>query len=274
MLASRELRTWRDGLLATLKPSSVNRLCKPLRAALVLAAQHNRRITNRDAWGTGLETLPDAYEPRNVVLSDAKVYEFVNAAYQYDAKLGLLCDTLAVTGARPSQATRLVVADLHGGAKPKLMMPKSGKGGGRNRIQRKSERYSVPITPALAAKLKQAAKGRAADAPLLLQADGRPWSKSPSNDYHEDVREIVKSIGLDPDVVTVYTLRHSSVVRMLLKNVPVRLVASLHNTSVAEVERTYSRFITEFSDDIARDALLQPDLPSAPVADNVVALAN
>jgi hypothetical protein len=37
------------------------------------------------------------------------------------------------------------------------MMPKLAKGGGRNRAQKKAERYSVPITVQLAAKLKAAA---------------------------------------------------------------------------------------------------------------------
>jgi hypothetical protein len=39
-----------------------------------------------------------------------------------------------------------------------------------------------------------------------------------------------------------YALRHSSIVRMLLQNIPIRLVASLHNTSTTMIERTYSRF--------------------------------
>jgi hypothetical protein len=59
---------------------------------------------------------------------------------------------------------------------------------------------------------------------------------------------------------------------MLLKNIPIRLVASLHNTSVAMIERTYSRYITEHSDDISRAALLQHEPPLA--GDNVVALPN
>ena len=42
-----------------------------------------------------------------------------------------------------------------------------------------------------------------------------------------------------------YALRHSSIVRMLLRNVPIRLVASLHNTSVAMIEKHYSKYITE-----------------------------
>src|SRR4029079_6076964 len=112
---------------------------------------------------------------------------------------GLLIDTLAVTGARPSQAVRLRVEDLHDHpVRPKLTMPKSAKGGGRNRSQKRIERYSVPITVQLAAKLKTAAKGRADDAPLLLQRDGRPWDKSPSQNCHRQVDNVVEAIGLNP----------------------------------------------------------------------------
>ena len=143
-------------------------------------------------------------------------------------QLGLFVDTLAMTGARPSQAARLRVEDLHDHpAKPKLMMPKSGKGGGRNRSAKKAERYSVPITVALSQRLKAAAAGRAADAPLLVRADGTPWGDDPSQHYRRDVREVLTAIGEDPDEVTLYSLRHSNIVRMLLKNIPIRLIASL-----------------------------------------------
>ena len=150
------------------------------------------------------------------------------------------------------------------------MMPKSGKGGGRNRSQKKLERYSVPITVALSRKLKAAAKGRAGDAPLLLCAAGRPWRANPSRDYREPVREVLSTIGEDPDTVTLYALRHSSIVRMLLKNIPIRLIAALHNTSVGQIERNYSKNITEtHSDDLTRTGLLSEP---APAADNVIPL--
>jgi integrase len=184
----------------------------------------------------------------------------------------LLSDVLAITGARPSQAVRLRVEDLHDHpVQPKLMMPKSGKGGGRNRAQKKAERYSVPITTQLAARLRAAAKG-SADAPLLLQSDGSPWHKHPAQTYHLLVDKVVTAVGLGPEV-TMYALRHSSIVRMLLANVPIRLIASLHNTGVAMIERNYSRYITEHSDDISRKALLQHEEPQAVFADNVIALA-
>jgi integrase len=270
MLTAVELKKWRDSLLGTMAPATVNRLCRCVCAALEQAAQHDKRIQNRDAWETGLAGLPNAQEVRNVIISDEKVLEFVAAAYVLDHQLGLLTDTLAITGARPSQAVRLRVEDLHDHpVRPKLMMPKSAKGGGRNRSAKKVERYSVPITRMLAVKLKAAAKDRAGDAPLLLQSNGRLWDKNPGQNYHRQIDAVVSAIGLDPADVTMYCLRHSSIVRMLLRNVPIRLVASLHNTSVAMIEKHYSKFVTEHSDDISRHALLQP---ASPVGENVVAL--
>ena len=264
LLTATELKRWRDGLLGNLAPATVNRVCRCLFAALELARRHDERIQNRQAWEVGLAGLPDAQEARNVIISDDKVLELVAAGYRLDHEFGLLTDTLAITGARPSQAVRLRVQDLHNHPlRPKLMMPKSAKGGGRNRSVKKTERYSVPITTQLAAKLKAAAKGRADDAPLLLQSDGSPWDKNPGQNYHRQVDKVVKAIGLNPAEVTVYCLRHSSIVRMLLRNVPIRLVASLHNTSVAMIEKHYSRYITEHSiDDITRAGLLSEPVPA------------
>src|SRR5258707_9484875 len=270
LLTATELKLWRDGLLGKMAPATINRLCRCVCAALELARQHDERIQNRQAWEVGLAVLPNAQEARNVIMSDDKVSEFVATAYGLDDKFGLLADTLAITGARPSQVVRLRVEDLHNHpVRPKLMMPKSAKGGGRNRSAKKTERYSVPITVQLAAKLKAAAKGRADDAPLLVQSDGSPWGNNPGQSYHRDVDKIVTAIGVDPDA-TMYALRHSSIVRMLLKNVPIRLVASLHNTSTTMIERHYSKYIIEHSDDISRAALLQHEPPTG---ENVVALA-
>ena len=269
LLAATELKKWRDGLLTKISPATVNRLCACLSAALEQAALHDRRIQNRNAWEIGLAGLPNAQQARNVILSDDTVREFVATAYGIDGQFGLLTDTLAVTGARPSQAVRLRVEDLHDHpVRPKLMMPKSAKGGDRNRAEKKLERYRVPITVQLATRLKAAAKGRADHAPLLLQGDGSPWGENPGAGYHREVKQIVTTIGADSDA-TMYALRHSSIVRMLKANVPIRLVASLHNTSTKMIEKHYSKFITEHSDDISRHALLHHEPPAA---DNVVAM--
>jgi integrase len=270
VLAAMELKKWRDGLLNTIAPSTINRLCGCLCAALEQAAQHDKRIQNREAWEVGLAGLPNAQEVRNIILADDTVRAFVWRAYELDDKFGLLTETLAVTGARPSQAVRLRVEDLHDHpVRPKLMMPKSAKGGARNRAEKKLERYSMPITLQLATKLRAAAKGRADHTPLLLQCDGSPWGGNPGQKYHRHVAKVVTAIKADPDA-TMYSLRHSSIARMLLRNVPIRLVASLHNTSVAMIEKHYSKMITENTDEISRHALLQPE---SPVGENVVVLA-
>jgi hypothetical protein len=246
LLTSKELKHWQIGLLDKLAPASVNRLCNSLCASLELARRHDPRILNRDSWETGLAGLPDAQKARNVVMSDATIHALVAAAYRKDHQLGLFVDTLAVTG------------------KPKLMMPKSGKGGGRNRSQKKLERYSVPITAALSKRLKVACDGRAAGASLLLRTDGSPWGDNPAPYYRRDVRELIAGIGENPGETTLYSLRHSSVVRMLLKNIPIRLIAALHNTSVGQIERNYSRHITEHhSDDLTRTGLLSEPVPAA-----------
>jgi hypothetical protein len=58
-------------------------------------------------------------------------------------------------------------------------------------------------------------------------------------------------------------------VRQLLANTPIRVVASLHDTSVAMIERTYSKFITDHSDALSRRTLLDT---TRLVGENVVTL--
>jgi hypothetical protein len=82
---------------------------------------------------------------------------------------------------------------------------------------------------------------------------------------------VVKAIGCDPETVTIYALRHSSIVRALLRHVPIRVIAAGHDTSVAQIERCYSKNIVDHSDDVSRAALLQLE-PLAPAAGNVVPL--
>lgn len=47
-----------------------------------------------------------------------------------------------------------------------------------------------------------------------------------------------------PNVIP-YALRHSSIVRYLRDNQPTQLVAKLHDTSLAMIERHYARYIAD-----------------------------
>ena len=120
--------------------------------------------------------------------------------------------------------------------------------------------------------LKQEAADRVSEAPLLTRADGSGWGHSRTRHHRNDFRAVIGAAGLDPDEVTLYALRHSSIVRQLLANVPIRIVATLHDTSVKMIELTYSRYIASHSDEIARRALLEIN-SQAPAAANVVPLS-
>jgi integrase len=243
LLGARELRSWRDGLLSTMTASSVNRTCQAIKACLNLAADLDGRIKNRGEWKRGLAAIPDAAESRNVILADDVVRTIVARAYEVDFRFGLLVEVLANTGARISQARRLVVGEL---LSDRLMMPPSRKGGKKKR----AERRPVPISASLVRKLQVEAGGRRGDELLFAQA--------PSDHRWQFVRT-VKAAGLDPEDVTIYALRHSSIVRQIIANVPIRVVASNHDTSVTHIEKTYSRYITDHTDALTRAALLDSD---------------
>lgn len=263
LLTSRDLKHWRDKLLSSgMTASTFARLAKSTRACLNLAAKHDRRIQNRDAWGDSLGGVADTHNPRNDIRTDDEVRNVVAASYAIDAAFGLYVETMAETGNRQSQIAKLVIADLQdGNGTPRLLMPSSRKGRGR-----KVSRRPVPVSAVLAAKLRQAAGKRPATAPLLLRSDGEQWQ--PATSDHSDLfAAAAEAAGLTGS--TMYCLRHSSIVRQLLRNVPIRLVADTHDTSVAMIEKTYSRYIAGHGDALIRSALI--DL-SAPPAGNVVSL--
>jgi integrase len=259
LLSAKELAAVRDGWAGEKKPASVNRLAASLKAALNHAASLDERITNAKAWRIGLKAFPDAHVARNVILPDETVRNIVAEAYRLDAAFGLLIEVLAVTGCRTSQAARLDVGDLRG---DRLTMPCSAKG----RVSKRHNRVPLPIPAGLGARLEQAAVGRLADEPLLTGPRGDRWL---STALRERFASTVKAAGCDTSV-TPYALRHSAIVRELLANVPLRIVAATHDTSVPMVERNYSKHIASFSDAVQRRTLLDTDMPVT--GDNVVAL--
>jgi hypothetical protein len=256
LLTVATLAHWRDGLLAGgMKPATAVRLFKATKAALNLAAKRDPRITNQAAWRHGLGGIAENFESRNVQrLDDAAVRAVVAAAYAVDLAFGRYVEVAAVTGARPSQIARLLVGDLvSNGDSSRLMMPSSRKGRGR-----KISRRPVPITQSLAAKLSASSAGRAPTEPLLLRRDGRAWQSGYAGDHAPLFAQAAERAGVD---CTFYALRHASVIRSLIAGTPARLTAALHDTSLAMLERTYSAFISEFGDSVARKGLLDVATP-------------
>jgi hypothetical protein len=263
LLTVRELRHFRDSLAKKRAPGTVDRIGNALRAALNLAADTDDRIISRQAWEVGLKGLYDATESRNVILPADQVRKVVNACTAISPQFGLLVEVVASTGGRVvSQVARLEVQDLL--ADPwRLMMPSSKKGRGQKKVLRRP----VPIPESLAVRLRHVAQGRPDQAPLLIKPSGEPWRKS---DHTRLFACAAEQAGLDPAEVTINSLRHSSIVRQLIAHVPARVVGINHDTSVAMIEKTYSKFISDHSDAVTRAALL--DLSQPAVAAKVVSL--
>jgi hypothetical protein len=175
------------------------------------------------------------------------VLAVVTAAYDVSAAFGLYVQTHAEVGARSSQLARLTVGDLQ---RDRLMVPASHKGRG----DRKADRTPVPLTANLAARLKAAAAHRPANAPLLLRANGEPWQAN-SADHRLAFKRAARVARL-PEGTTIYALRHSSIARALLRNVPIKIAADWHDTSTGQIERHYARFIKHHADELMRAALL------------------
>jgi integrase len=260
LLTETELAAWRNGLVTKgLKLSSANRIGKSFKVALALAAKRDNRITGA-AWKNGLKPLKakgSNNPPRdNYYLPDHTILAIVRECYAEDADLGALIDVLAGTGVRESQALKLRGDDLRDDDTdtPRLMMWCSAKGRDRDPEQR-----SLPISAKLAATLRARANMRGQGRPLF----DRLWNLSLR------FRVVLECLGLDLSL-TPYTLRHSSIIRQIRSNVPMRIIAFNHDTSVVEIERTYGRYLSNASDDLTRKALLADE---AVPMDNVVQLA-
>jgi integrase len=234
---------------------------------LELSASLDDRITNRNAFRSGLKGLPGGKNARRVVLPDADVLRIVQVAYEHDRAFGILIEVLAQTGARISQAARLKCGDLQAdGSDPRLLVPTSYKGG---RGQKEREHVAVPITISLAVLLNKLRGDRPHDAPLLIKADGTRWLERNKAEQWIIFRTVAEHAGFNPDEITTYALRHSSICRLLLKGVPVSVVARLHDTSSDEIEAHYAAYILDVAGTLSRKALLQIEVPDG---DNVVPL--
>jgi hypothetical protein len=262
-VTSKQLRAWRDALIkGGMQSATANRVFKGAHAAFNLAGKLDARVAaNAQAWKVGLEALPNTVRARDAVLPDRQVMAAVAAAYDVSIAFGAYVQAHAEVGARPSQLARCVVGGLH---RDKLMVPASrkGRGGGRG------GHVSIPITASLATRLRQAAAGRPAQAPLFVREDGHAWQPEKS-DHARLFKQAARAAAL-PKGTTLYSLRHSSIGRALLRGVPIKIVADWHDSSTAIIERHYARFLVRHGDDLIRAALLDTTPPSPPA--KVVAL--
>jgi integrase len=250
-----------DAELPALRPASRNRLLGDLRAAFNAGAERHRRelpghIQAEIKSGTRNEPIDD--EARKQLLTDGQVRAVVASAFEVDEDFGYVVFIAAVTGARYSQIARLTVADIQL-ANSRIMMPGSRKG----RKRKPHPPAAIPIDKGAMSRLAPLVADRNGneillwrwvhkqlpDPPRWVRDKRRRWG--PAHETTKLWRKAAEQSGLPADTI-MYALRHSSIVRGLIAGLPVRLVAALHDTSVVMIEKHYSAFITDMTDELAR----------------------
>lgn len=268
-LTESDLRAW-QGRLKGLKVLTRQRLANDLKAALNLCFQNYRRALPSDFPITvkvGLKAEECYWEHgesvarENQILEDGQVREIIRTALEQDedGDFALLVILLAATGARFSQLRRMRVVDVQL-EHSRVLVPTSFKGKGRSPALIK-----VCIGPDVSQVLRRAIAGRKKDEILLQrwryrQVSPTKWERvgrAPWKTASEMTRSwnrVVDEIGLEGTIP--YALRHTSIVRGIRANLPIRLVAALHDTSVVMIERHYARWITEGLEELAARAVV------------------
>ncbi|TGD94902.1 tyrosine-type recombinase/integrase [Methylobacterium nonmethylotrophicum] len=277
-LTARHLQDWRAGLSRKLAEGTVRRAVNDFKAALNAATRsHAAQLpatiaeTIRNGLAASTRLAPVAREAQ--ILSDADIRRIVaaarevDAAGEWDGDLERLVLVLAATGARFSQVQRMNVADVQV-EQQRLMVPVSRKGRG----QKQTSHVAVRVAPDVIAALRPIIVGRRGTDRLLLRPRWQmvrigEWRKTERVTWHsasemtQPWSAILEKAELPADLVP-YALRHSSIVRGLRANLPVRLVAALHDTSSAMIEAHYSAFIIDALDALAALAAVSLTTPA------------
>jgi len=264
-----DLKAW-TGRLTGLKVLTRQRLANDLKAALNHCFQNHRRALPADFPITvkvGLKSDEHYWEQgetvarQNQILEDRQVREIIRLAQEQDEEgdFALLVILLAATGARFSQLKRMTVADVQL-EQARVLVPTSFKGKGRS-----PQLTKVAVGQDVVQVLRRAIVGRNRSEPLLqrwryrqiaatkwVRAGRGPWKTA--SEMTRAWNRVVDAAGLRRTIP--YALRHTSIVRGIRANLPIRLVAALHDTSVVMIERHYSRWITEGLEELAARAIV------------------
>lgn len=268
-VSEEDLRAWRKALPGALKRVTRVRTATNLKAALNAAYRVYRKRLAPDfaesvRLGLSFEDEGPSFEERareNQILDDAEVRAIIAAAAEVDldGDLARLIIVLAATGARFSQVTRMNVGDVQF-TQSRLIVPNSRKG------KRRHESYTaIRVGEDVLAALRPICEGRSGRETLLCRwryvqtavdvwrRDRRgPWTSS--SEMTRTWNKVCEKAGVEQ--VVPYSLRHSSIVRGIKAGLPIRLVAALHDTSVAMIERHYSRWITDGLEELAARAII------------------
>jgi integrase len=201
-------------------PSSINRDMAMLRAALNKILALGAPDTEA-AWQEALKPIKNADRQRNLYLDRGQRRALLDKIEPWAEPF---VRTLCLLPLRPGAVANLTVADFD--KRTSELSIGKDKSGKPRRI----------LLPAGAAKLfARQVKGKLPNAPLLMQANGKPWNKDA---WKGPIAEAAVEAKL-PIGTTAYTLRHSTITDLVNGGLPLLTVAQISDTSVEMIERHY-----------------------------------
>jgi integrase len=285
LLKEKDLKEWHSELPSTLANASKTRISSTLKAALNYAARTWRETLPAEfpliiKNGLAAEKPSPPVARHDQAYPDEAVQRLVLAANEVDREGGWEGDlhrlivVLAATGARLSQINRMKVGDVQID-RLRLMVPVSNKGKG----EKTTTHVAFPVGQDVIDVLLPVVVGRGPDEILLERwymrqisnVNGIPtWTKAERAGWRSSSqlkgawpRIVEKSeVGGKP---IPYSFRHSSIVRMLGRGLPTRLVAALHDTSTKMIERHYSAAIVDALGELAAAAVVPIASPTGNV---------
>jgi integrase len=260
------LNSWLAQLSGQVPPGKGGRLSQGrvdkvrgvLRAALHLAKVPEAIIHQ----GLSAAAMPRREAPATravgAIPTPDEVHRLIATTQATDADLALFMEVLALTGTRPSQLVRCRRNDLDA-LNGLLTIPASHKG----RAGKAVRMVTFPIGGELAGRVaRQLDQGSGLlfhtaklvqdftlVAPEQLAAAGvgdtwREVGRTHWNKYQwvRRVRASVRAAGLNP-AITIYSLRHARIIRLIQGGMALREVAGLTDTSVVMIEHRYAKHI-------------------------------
>jgi integrase len=211
--------------------ATANRTLTVLKAALSLAYREGRAASD-DAWRR-VKPFHKADAPRVRYLTDPEAVRLTNAC---PPALRRLVTAALLTGCRYSELTGLRAGDFDAGnAALQIRQAKAGK-------------RTIFLTDDAKRFFAQVTAGKGSDAIILLREDGDPWGNS---HQFRPLREACTAAKIAP-AVSFHILRHTFASRLLMKGVPMAVVAAGLGNTEAICARHYAHLSKSYIADTIR----------------------
>jgi site-specific recombinase XerD len=215
--------------------ASTNRVLTVLKAALN-HAHHTGRVARDDGWKL-VKPFKRVDAPRIRHLDDDEAGRLLNACA---GEFRQIVAAALLTGMRYSEVVGMHVTDFHAGAGTvSLSTSKSGK----PRL--------IHLTDEGRAFFASATAGKAAAGLVFRRADGEPWGRS---HQFRPLREACERAKIAP-AISFHILRHTYASRLVMRGVPMAVVAQQIGDSEAITAKHYAHLAPSYVGEMVRQAL-------------------